>query len=130
MSPEQAMAKKDIDGRSDVYSLGVILFAMLAGKRPYAADTPMGIALAHINEPVPHITDFRKDIPSELEMILVGAMAKRPSKRYATAGEFARALGAFLQRISPEAASAFSPSTLEMMDAETYDDLSAGAEKR
>src|SRR5688572_3819589 len=60
MSPEQVQGN-DIDGRSDVYGLGVIVYQMLSGQQPYHADTPMGVAIKHITEPVPEI---RKAVPS------------------------------------------------------------------
>lgn len=89
MSPEQVQAEKALDGRSDVYSLGVILFEMLTGRGPYHANTPMSVALKHLTEPIPSIRPFRQDIPERLDEILHKALAKDRELRYATASEMA-----------------------------------------
>ena len=82
MSPEQARGEKHIDGRSDIYALGAIVFQMLTGKFPYEADTPMGIIVKHITDPVPHILDANADLPSGCEDLIQKAMAKRPADRF------------------------------------------------
>ncbi len=87
MSPEQAYGDKDIDGRSDIYSLGVILFEMLTGSAPYEADTPMGVAMKHILDPVPSILHVKPDLPEDLEYVIGRALAKDPVNRFQTAGE-------------------------------------------
>ena len=92
MSPEQARGDANLDRRSDVYALGAILFEMLSGQQPYQADTPMGVAVMHITEPVPRITSVKQDIPTAYEAIIMQAMDKNPDKRFATAGEFALAV--------------------------------------
>ncbi len=92
MSPEQVRADADLDGRSDVYSLGVILFEMLTGHGPFRANTPMSVALKHLTDALPSIRSFRPDLPIELESILNKALAKDRTARFASASEFARAL--------------------------------------
>lgn len=92
MSPEQAHGGKEIDGRSDIYALGVILFEMLTGRAPYQADTPMQLAMKHILDPVPSILAHKADLPAGLEVILARALAKDPADRYGTAGELAAAV--------------------------------------
>ena len=67
---------------------------MLTGKLPYEADTPMGLVVAHMTEPVPRILDVKPDLPQSLGAIIFEAMAKQPDDRYATATTLATALGA------------------------------------
>ncbi len=96
MSPEQAKGdpEKPIDGRSDVYALGVILYEMLSGEQPYQSTTPMGVVVKHITEPIPHILDKNRDLPPAVETVIEKAMAKNPDERFSTAGEFSIALSA------------------------------------
>jgi serine/threonine-protein kinase len=86
MAPEQAQGT-GVDGRADIYALGIILYEMLTGKQPYEADTPMGVAIKHITDPVPHILDANPNLPYEIEEIIQKAMAKDRNDRYATAQE-------------------------------------------
>ena len=92
MSPEQAQGGKDIDGRSDVYALGLILFEMLAGKPPFSADTPVQLVLRHILEPMPGIAETRPDLPAGVQTVLDFALAKDRTSRYQTAGLLSRDL--------------------------------------
>ena len=91
MSPEQAQGN-EIDGRSDVYGLGVIVYQMLSGHQPYNADTPMGVVVKHITEPVPEILKTTPNLPHEVDDIIKSSMAKDRNKRYSSAVELARAL--------------------------------------
>jgi serine/threonine-protein kinase len=93
MSPEQAIGAKVIDGRVDIYSLGVVLFQCLSGELPFKADTPMGLAIAHIQQPVPSLLALRPDLPPGFDGIIRKALEKDPAGRYQTGGEFARAIG-------------------------------------
>jgi serine/threonine-protein kinase len=88
LSPEQAQGQPATP-RSDVYSLGVVAFECLAGRRPFDADSPIATALAHIREPVP---DLPADVPDDLAAVVRRALAKDPAERYADGGEFAAAL--------------------------------------
>lgn len=91
MSPEQAQGTQ-VDGRSDVYGLGVIVYQMLTGQQPYSADTPMGVVLKHITEPVPEILKIAPDMPVEVDDLIKKAMAKDKNKRYENTIELAKAL--------------------------------------
>lgn len=86
ISPEQA--RGDItDERSDIYSVGVALYEMLTGKKPFDGDTPVAIALKHMQSTPKRPTEINETIPEGLEQIVLRAMQKEPSARYQTAGE-------------------------------------------
>lgn len=91
MSPEQVHGDRDIDGRSDVYTLGVILYEMLTGKVPYPAKTPTQQMMAHVLDPVPEVTTARRDLSPVYNAVVQKGMAKDPSLRYQTAGALAEA---------------------------------------
>lgn len=86
MAPEQVTEKR-VDGRADIYALGVILYEILAGVSPFSAETPIGIAFKHVHEPVPSVLNYNPDIPPAMEAVVWTALAKQPEARYQTAGE-------------------------------------------
>jgi len=92
MSPEQVQGDKEIDGRSDIYALGVIFFQMITGGVPYQADTPAKVMMMHLLEPVPMISKVNHDIPVEYQDVIKHAMAKEPDQRFSTVGEMATAI--------------------------------------
>lgn len=88
MAPEQGMGQAG-DERSDIYSLGVVLYQLVTGYLPYDADTPLGVAMKHINEPLPPPAMVNTALPASLEAVIMRALAKAPENRYQTAHEFA-----------------------------------------
>jgi TolB-like protein len=94
MSPEQALAERTLDGRSDVYSLACVLYEMLAGQPPFIGPTAQAIVARQMLDAVPSLTIVRSAIPDELEDAVLRALAKTPADRYSTAAEFAEALRA------------------------------------
>jgi serine/threonine-protein kinase len=97
MSPEQVQGEKDLDGRSDLYSLGVIFYQMLAGHTPYQATTPAKVMMMHILEPVPDLAAIQPDLPHAINLWLLKLLAKDPNDRFANAEEMIEALNAAMQ---------------------------------
>jgi TolB-like protein len=91
-SPEQSSGEERLDSRSDVYSLGCVVYEMLAGVPPFTGPTASAIRARHQLDPVPSLRTVRSAVPAGLEQVIVKALAKVPADRYATAGEFAAEL--------------------------------------
>ena len=91
MSPEQAQGK-EVDGRSDIYALGAIIYRMLTGTRPFNGDTPMSMAIKHITDPTPDILNDNSALPISTTAFIYRAMAKDPDARFQTARGLAEVL--------------------------------------
>ena len=92
MSPEQATGDRNVDGRSDVYSLGCVLYEMLAGGPPHEGETPQEVIVQKLTAVPRSLSTSRPDVPSALEQTIAMALEAEPAKRYATAADFAQAL--------------------------------------
>ena len=98
MAPEQARGKSEIDGRADVYSLGVIAFELLAGRGPYDRESAMDELMAHLQEPVPDITEVNAELSPEVNVVVQKALAKDREDRYTTSGVFIEELAKALHK--------------------------------
>jgi hypothetical protein len=91
MSPEQASAERRLDGRSDIYSLGCVLYEMLAGDPPFTGRTAQAIIARRLSEPVPRLRTLR-DVPESVEEVVAKALARSPADRFVDTAQFAQAL--------------------------------------
>lgn len=82
-APEQ-IADGTVSNRSDVYSLGAVLFECLTGRPPFARDTPVAVLWAHVNDPVPAVSDLRPELPAEIDAVIARVLAKEPEERFAS----------------------------------------------
>ena len=98
MSPEQAAGAPDVDGRTDLYSIGVVLFEMLAGRPPFSSASAAAVLDMHQRVPPPGIHRFRPDLSAEVADAIGRALAKAPADRWQTAAEMRAALLPFTQR--------------------------------
>jgi serine/threonine protein kinase len=90
MAPEQWLGK--VEARTDVYSLGIVFYELVTGRRPYVADTPAAVFLKHREDPLPRPRQYVPELPVAVEQVIFKALAKSVVDRYATMGEFAAAL--------------------------------------
>lgn len=93
MAPEQIRAAGEVDGRADVYALGVLAFQALTGHLPFKADNPGAVLIAHLQQSAPDPRTFKPELSNEVARALMRALAKDPGERFATPGLFAQALG-------------------------------------
>src|SRR5574341_628313 len=92
MSPEQILRTGKLDGRSDVYSLGAVVYEMLTSNSPFSAESAYALAVKHVNERPPSVLALRPELPAELDLVISRAMSKKRQDRYPTAGAMARDL--------------------------------------
>jgi serine/threonine-protein kinase len=110
MSPEQALGERELDGRSDIYSLGIIGYQMLAGEPPFKAANTPAMLVKHVSETPRPLEQLRPDVPRELVNAIARALAKKPEDRWADAGAFRDALSGardaapYVERPAPQPA--------------------------
>ena len=107
-APEQAAGEPPTPA-SDVYAIGIILFEMLCGRLPFAAESHTAMALKHLHTPPPLVTEFNPAVPSQLAQIINKLLAKEPAGRYRTAGQLGRILSTYRQRSQEETGPLYVP---------------------
>jgi eukaryotic-like serine/threonine-protein kinase len=95
LSPEQARGEK-VDARSDLYSAGVVLYELLTGQPPFQGDSPVAVAYQHVREDAIPPSDIERDLPGDVDAVVMKALAKNPANRYQSAGEMTDDLGRLL----------------------------------
>ncbi len=104
ISPEQASGRRDLDNGTDIYSFGILLYELIVGKVPYAADTPYSIIHDHIYAPLPLPRSIKPEIPEAVERVLLKALAKERSDRFSDIAALLEAWHqAFLEPAEPSA---------------------------
>ena len=98
IAPEQARGQK-VDPKTDIYSLGVVLYELLSGEVPFSGDNFVAVAMRHVNEPAPSVSDLRPDCPVRLDLAIQRAMSKAPEDRFESMGDFVLELEACLAEI-------------------------------
>jgi serine/threonine protein kinase len=110
MSPEAAKGEK-VDGRADIYSVGILLYEMLTGRLPHASGSPYDTITKIINEPVPPPTQFRPDLPPPVEELIMKALNKKVANRFQSAAEFGKAIQQVQSTLQKPSPATFQPAT-------------------
>ena len=100
MSPEQATGDRELDGRSDIYSLGIVAYHMLAGETPFKASNTPAMLMKHLSERPRPMRELRPEMPAELAMTIERSLSKRPADRWPDAGSFRDAISGAVAAVS------------------------------
>jgi serine/threonine protein kinase len=125
MSPEQAMSAKKAGIRSDVWSIGVMLYELLAGRHPFTGETPNAVMANAIKDPHPPLADIAPHVPAELALVVESCLAKEPKQRPADAGELGARLNALVATVQLDERGPESP-TLRSQEGDREDGLDGG----
>ncbi|MFZ2240153.1 MAG: Stk1 family PASTA domain-containing Ser/Thr kinase, partial [Gordonia amarae] len=115
LSPEQARGIK-VDPRSDIYSMGCVLFELLTGQPPFTGDSPVAVAHQHVHEEPPLPSSIREDLPPELDSVVLKAMSKNPANRYQSAADLRADLIKVLAGGKPSAPMVLSAEERDLLD--------------
>ncbi len=115
MSPEQGLGER-LNARTDIYSLGVILYEMAVGRVPYRAETPMAVIIKHINDPLPLPRTLNGNLSEAVERVILKSLAKNPEDRFGAAGEMVKALQAAIPEAAPSDLAALVPESDAVME--------------
>ena len=124
MSPEQCSQTGPIDARSDIYSLGVIVFEMLAGRVPFTGESPTMIMMKQVQDAPPSLIASRRDLPAGVGAVVARALRKQPADRFQTAGELSEALSRAASQTSDAASSLIAPRVAETVPNPPVDPVS------
>ena len=100
MAPEQAEGKT-VDGRADIYSLGVVFFELVTGRKPFNAETPLAVVLKQINDPLPNPSQYVDGLPQEVERVILKTLSKDPTDRYQSMVELTKAFENIITQALP-----------------------------